>query len=50
VDQASQIAVSSAAAALQKAAYIREVRFVLFDTRTLEHYAQAAHALDKPLM
>jgi O-acetyl-ADP-ribose deacetylase (regulator of RNase III) len=50
VDQASQIAVSSAASALEKAAHIREVRFVLFDTRTLDHYAQAARALDKPVM
>lgn len=50
VDQASQIAVSSAASALAKAACVREVRFVLFDTRTLEHYAQAARALDKPVM
>jgi O-acetyl-ADP-ribose deacetylase (regulator of RNase III) len=50
VDQASQIAVSSAAKALEKAAYVREVRFVLFDARTLEHYAQSARALDKPLM
>ncbi len=50
VDQASQIAVSAAAGALEKAAHIREVRFVLFDTRTLDHYAQAARALAKPLM
>jgi O-acetyl-ADP-ribose deacetylase (regulator of RNase III) len=50
VDQAAQIAVSAAAAALEKAAYVREVRFVLFDTRTLDHYAQAARALGKPLM
>ena len=39
VDQASQIAVSSAAQALQRAAHIREVRFVLFDSHTFEHYA-----------
>jgi len=50
VDQASQIAVNSAAGALQKAVYVREVRFVLFDTRTLDHYALAARGLDKPLM
>ena len=49
-DQAAQIAVSSAAAALEKAVHVREVRFVLFDTRTLNHYAQAARALDKPVM
>ncbi len=50
VDQASQIAVSSAAGALKKTAHLREVRFVLFDTRTLDHYVQAARALGKPLM
>ncbi|MGO9518714.1 MAG: O-acetyl-ADP-ribose deacetylase [Candidatus Korobacteraceae bacterium] len=47
VDQASQIAVSSAAGALQQAAHIREVRFVLFDSHTFEHYADAARSLNK---
>lgn len=50
VDQAAQIAVSSVASALEHAVHVREVRFVLFDARTLEHYAQAARALDKPVM
>lgn len=50
VEQAAQIAVSSAAAALEQATHVHEVRFVLFDLRTLEHYAQAARALDKPVM
>ena len=45
VDQASQVAITSAAEALQKAAHVREVRFVLFDSETFEHYAQAARAL-----
>jgi O-acetyl-ADP-ribose deacetylase (regulator of RNase III) len=47
VDQASQVAVSSAAGALQQAAHIREVRFVLFDSHTFEHYADAARSLNK---
>ena len=45
VDQASQVAVTSAAEALQQATYIREVRFVLFDHETLSQYAHAARAL-----
>ncbi|HUI84152.1 MAG TPA: O-acetyl-ADP-ribose deacetylase [Candidatus Binatia bacterium] len=48
VDQAAQVAVSSAAGALEKAAHVREVRFVLFDQKTLEHYAGAARALLRP--
>jgi O-acetyl-ADP-ribose deacetylase len=47
VDQASQIAVSSAAGALQNAAHVREVRFVLFDSHTFENYANAARSLNK---
>ncbi len=46
VDQASRVAVSSAAEALTKAAYVSEVRFVLFDGETFEHYAAAARALE----
>jgi O-acetyl-ADP-ribose deacetylase len=48
VDQASQIAVSSAAGALQQAAHVREVRFVPFDSHTFENYANAARSLNKP--
>ena len=48
VDQASRIAVSSAAEALQKATHLHEVRFVLFDLHTFEHYAKAARAEGKP--
>src|SRR5271166_3402032 len=48
VDQASRIAVSSAAAALEKATHVREIRFVLFDSPTWGHYANAARALGKP--
>ena len=48
VDQASRIAVSSAAEALRKASHLYEVRFVLFDSQTFEHYANAARALGKP--
>ncbi len=47
VEQASQIAVSSAAEALEKAANVREVRFVLFDSQTFEHYANAARGLEQ---
>ncbi|MGA2905533.1 MAG: O-acetyl-ADP-ribose deacetylase [Candidatus Korobacteraceae bacterium] len=47
VEQAAQVAISSAADALEKAAYLREVRFVLFDVPTLEHYAEAARKLNK---
>jgi O-acetyl-ADP-ribose deacetylase len=42
VDQASQVAVASAAAALERAAYLREVRFVLFDGAALQHFCRAA--------
>ena len=45
VEQAADVAVSSAAEALKKAAHVREVRFVLFDSQTAEHYAGAARKL-----
>jgi len=48
VDQASRIAVTSAADALKEATHVREVRFVLFDSPTFEHYASAARALGQP--
>jgi O-acetyl-ADP-ribose deacetylase (regulator of RNase III) len=48
VDQAAQIAVSSAAKALQEATHVREVRFVLFDSHTFEHYANAARSVGTP--
>jgi len=47
VEQAAQVAVASAAEALKKAQHVREVRFVLFDEYTLEHYAAAARALEE---
>lgn len=47
-DEASRVAVSSTADALQRAAHLREVRFVLFDSHTFEHYANAARSLDTP--
>jgi O-acetyl-ADP-ribose deacetylase len=47
VEQAAQVAISSAAGALKKAAHVREVRFVLFDAGTAEHYAEAALELSK---
>jgi len=47
VEQAAQVAVSSAADALQKAKHLREVRFVLFDGGTAEQYAEAARRLNK---
>jgi O-acetyl-ADP-ribose deacetylase (regulator of RNase III) len=45
VDQASQVAITSAAEALEKAAHVREVRFVLFDSETFTQYANAARRL-----
>jgi O-acetyl-ADP-ribose deacetylase (regulator of RNase III) len=47
VDQAAQIAVSSAAKALQEATHVREVRFVLFNSLIFEYYANAARSLKK---
>ena len=47
VDQASQVAVTSAADALAKSSHLREVRFILFDAQTFEHYAKVAGALGK---
>jgi O-acetyl-ADP-ribose deacetylase len=47
-DQAAHIAVGSAAEALTKATHVCEVRFVLFDSKTFEHYAEAAQSLGKP--
>ena len=48
-DRASQIAVSSGAEALRAATHVRELRFVLFDAPTFEHYANAARALGERL-
>jgi O-acetyl-ADP-ribose deacetylase len=45
VDQASQVAITSAAEALQAAAHVREVRFVLFDSETFTQYAHAARGV-----
>lgn len=45
-DQASRVAVTTAAEALTNATHVREVRFVLFDSETFAHYARAAHALE----
>jgi O-acetyl-ADP-ribose deacetylase len=45
VDQASQVAITSAIEALQKATHIRQVSFVLFDSETFQQYAHAARAL-----
>jgi O-acetyl-ADP-ribose deacetylase (regulator of RNase III) len=42
VDQASQVAITSAAEALGKATHVRQVYFVLFDSGSLQHYANAA--------
>ncbi len=48
VEEAAQVAVSSAVEALEKATHVREVRFVLFDAQTFEYYARAAKNLSKP--
>lgn len=45
VKQAAEVATTSAAEALGNAQHVREVRFVLFDHNTLEHYAAAARRL-----
>jgi O-acetyl-ADP-ribose deacetylase (regulator of RNase III) len=42
VEQASHIAITIAAEALEKATHVREVRFVLFDSETFTQYADAA--------
>ena len=47
VDQAAGIAVRSAAEALQRTKHIREVRFVVFDSHTFDHYAGAARSLNQ---
>jgi O-acetyl-ADP-ribose deacetylase len=47
VEQAARVAVSSAAEALQQVTHVREVRFVLFDSQTFEHYANAAQSLGR---
>jgi len=47
VEQAAQVAVSSAADALKSATHVREVRFVLFDHDTFNIYASAATALEQ---
>src|SRR5271169_2117968 len=44
VELAAQVAVASAADALQHAAQLREARFVLFDTGALLHFSNAAKA------
>ena len=48
VDQAAQIAVSSAANALQKTSYIGEVRFVLFDEHTFRALREC-YAIARPI-
>ena len=45
VDQASEVAITSAAKALENATHVREVRFVLFDSETFTQYTHAARAL-----
>jgi O-acetyl-ADP-ribose deacetylase (regulator of RNase III) len=50
IAQASQVAVSSAADALAKASYLRQVRFVLFDSASLKHFVEAARAVGGPVM
>jgi len=47
VEQAAEVALTSAVAALKEATHVREVRFVLFDAYTVEQYAKAARELEK---
>jgi O-acetyl-ADP-ribose deacetylase (regulator of RNase III) len=42
VELAAQVAVSSAAEALERSAHVREVKFVLFDNGALRHFCRAA--------
>ena len=42
VEQASQVAIASAAAALEQASHVREVRFVLFDSGSFQLFRRAA--------
>lgn len=42
VELASQVAIDSAADALHRAAHVREVKFVLFDSGALQHFCDAA--------
>lgn len=44
IDLASEVAIRSAAAALEKATCVREVRFVLFDAETFTQYTHAGRA------
>ena len=45
VDRAAPVALSAAAEASQRAQFVREVRFVLYDSGTREHFEQAAYDL-----
>ncbi|MGD0932374.1 MAG: O-acetyl-ADP-ribose deacetylase [Candidatus Korobacteraceae bacterium] len=48
VEQAALVAIGSVAEAMETAAHLREVRFVLFDGGTTEQYAMAARTLNRP--
>jgi O-acetyl-ADP-ribose deacetylase (regulator of RNase III) len=42
VDRASQVAVASVVEALERAAHVREVKFVLFDAGALQQFCNTA--------
>jgi O-acetyl-ADP-ribose deacetylase (regulator of RNase III) len=42
VNEAAKVAVKSVAEALQKTSFIKEIRFALFDSSTLDVYVAAA--------
>ncbi|HEY4933197.1 MAG TPA: O-acetyl-ADP-ribose deacetylase [Terriglobales bacterium] len=42
VDQAAEVAVASAARALEHVAHVREVKFVLYDTAALQYFCRVA--------
>jgi O-acetyl-ADP-ribose deacetylase (regulator of RNase III) len=44
VELAAQVAIASAAGALEHSAHVREVRFVLFDEGALHHFCRAARS------
>jgi len=42
LEQAAQVAIASAARALEQATHVREVKFVLFDNAALQHFCSVA--------
>jgi O-acetyl-ADP-ribose deacetylase (regulator of RNase III) len=51
LDQAAEIAIASAAGALEQATHLREVKFVLYETAAVQHFCRVAkvYAVSKSL-